>query len=929
MIYLGDKQVGLNSPQDGGAVLYTEEQELTDIQKERARDNIAAVGSEEFGELKSQIGNVAKLTTNNKASTTDAINEIAAVVYEQEYTEQEAENIYPRRSEDAQLAIGETSFSAASSAYGFYLQVTDYRGKMLFVSRDIKGTRFRVVFCSNMPAVGVMYDAGYRTYNDNGRNILARVPSDANYLYIMYYSSSSDTITKEQAVQGFKIVEGIDENLFESASDDKQYTMNSETFQDGSTLYGLYARLPKYTKYIDITRDMEGERFRICFSADEPAIGIGHLQQINSDGAISKGFEVPDGVNYVYWGYYNPTVDTYSREQLREGMKIIPYVPVTIKTYVNHNRIEEVEGELAEKISINQGIENARKALVINEDGDVIPDDIQVDVDSTLSYAGKAADAKSVGDILYTPHTANLYSQRSQRIQLSFGGGVYNQATTLYGFYIPIDPAEGTTITIQRLNTGTRFRVAASADVPAIGVSYHGRVDRDSSGNTIEYSSILSTDRYLYIAYYSSNDTLTEDELLAGFKIFYGTKYTARENRVESLEYSRDVRFISGNIDTEGLYEEDSKHIVGDYIRVNGIFGLSCPEDYQMSVHLYDPDGSYITSSIFTDAVKYLAHFGTIRICISDAELADITPSTVDFSKVKMPYNRYSPKSYTSEKTTVLDAENSVCDDVYAYLDSIVAAHGMYATKAYLCTEESGLPIYYYTLGNGAKKLCLVSGQHGPGSGGDPRDSVITVAKLIHDLIDGDFPDSSFLRKIHDEYTVLVIPTLNAYGFNNRSRTNADGIDINRDWTNPSTIEVAAAKALIASFGPDIAFDVHCNGSTPIANVDVEIQYGLGETHNPLYKKAVQTYFKSYYNTDVAGRLPNSSDTLQYYIQNTLGIMGGLLELRWWMKDKKWMHDYQAESANYAMLLNAIKYCASINDAETYAFEHTPNQNQY
>ena len=39
--------------------------------------------SENVSELKSQVGNVAELTTNNKTSTTDAINEIAAVVYEQ------------------------------------------------------------------------------------------------------------------------------------------------------------------------------------------------------------------------------------------------------------------------------------------------------------------------------------------------------------------------------------------------------------------------------------------------------------------------------------------------------------------------------------------------------------------------------------------------------------------------------------------------------------------------------------------------------------------------------------------------------------------------------------------------------------------------------------------------------------------------------
>ena len=878
---------------------------------------------EDLGDYEDDLGEIESLTTDDKECVVSAINELAGVVYDQTYTEQEKESIYPRRSEDVQLSIGTSSFVEASAAYGFYLPVTDLRGKKIIVQRDNFGARFRLVFSADEPAVGVTYNSDYRMAVDSElKYMVTRVPDDVNYLYVMYYSSTYDTITKEQALQGIKIVEAVDCNLFDVASEDKTFALNQEIFAEGSTLVGLYTKIPAGAFSVTLKRNLVGERFRICFSVDEPAIGTTHDATEILDGVKETTRNIPSGAKYVYWGYYNPEVDTYTREQLRDGMQIIPIGPASIRIYNNADRLEG-------KVSKNQGVENVGKALVIDEEGEVVPGDVSVVVDPTLSHAGEAADAKNVGDILYTPYTENLYLQRSQRIQLGFNSGVYNQATTLYGFYVPIDPTKGTTVTIQRIATGTRFRVAAGADEPAVGVSYHDRVDKDSGGNTIEFSDILSTDRYLYIAYYSTNDTLTEDELLAGFKIFYGTKYEARENRVELLSYQRDVQFVNGNIGSTGLFESDSKHIVSDYISVNGTFGVSCPDDYQMTVHLYDSDNTYITSKTISDAVQYITHFGMIRVCIADAELSDVTPGTVDFSEIKMPYNRYSPKAYTTEQTTVLDAENCLCDDVFAYLDIIVAPHEMYATKTYLCTEESGLPIYYYTLGNGSKKLCIVSGQHGPGSSGDPRDSVITVAKFMHDLIDGSFSDSSFMKELHDNYTILVIPILNVYGFNNRSRTNADGDDTNRDWSSPSTIEVTAAKTLIASFNPDIAFDVHCNGTTPIVNADIEIQFGLGETHNPLYKDAIQAYFKSYYDTDVATRLPNSTDTLQYYIQNTLGIMGGLLELRWWVKSKKWMHDYQAESANYAMLLNVIKYCASVTDGGTYSYEHTPNQLQY
>ena len=45
MIYLGNQQVGLNSSQDSGSVSYVNQQALTDLQKERARNNINALSS--------------------------------------------------------------------------------------------------------------------------------------------------------------------------------------------------------------------------------------------------------------------------------------------------------------------------------------------------------------------------------------------------------------------------------------------------------------------------------------------------------------------------------------------------------------------------------------------------------------------------------------------------------------------------------------------------------------------------------------------------------------------------------------------------------------------------------------------------------------------------------------------------------------------
>ena len=52
------------------------------------------------------------------------------------------------------------------------------------------------------------------------------------------------------------------------------------------------------------------------------------------------------------------------------------------------------------KLDKNQGAENAGKALVVGEDGNVVPQEetTKVEVDSTLTQSGKAADAKATGD---------------------------------------------------------------------------------------------------------------------------------------------------------------------------------------------------------------------------------------------------------------------------------------------------------------------------------------------------------------------------------------------------------------------------------------------------------------------------------------------------------------------------------------------------
>lgn len=102
----------------------------------------------------------------------------------------------------------------------------------------------------------------------------------------------------------------------------------------------------------------------------------------------------------------------------------------------------DFDAKLETKLDKNQGAENAGKALVIGEDGNVIPGEVQggtAGLDTTLTQPGKAADAKATGDkilqfaIKNTMHGENplVVPDSAEGPVLGFGlTGKTEQATT-------------------------------------------------------------------------------------------------------------------------------------------------------------------------------------------------------------------------------------------------------------------------------------------------------------------------------------------------------------------------------------------------------------------------------------------------------------------------------------------------------------------
>ena len=132
----------------------------------------------------------------------------------------------------------------------------------------------------------------------------------------------------------------------------------------------------------------------------------------------------------------------------------------------------------------------------------------------------------------------------------------------------------------------------------------------------------------------------------------------------------------------------------------------------------------------------------------------------------------------------------STIDDIYNRIDTLMNNYPEYITKNLLGygtstdgEEDNTLPIYEYVVNtdepNGSRKLynaptiLLQSGTHG-----DEKSTVYAIVMFLEELFNS---EHDVVVNIKSTFNFKIIPILNPYGFNNNTRVNARGVNINRN----------------------------------------------------------------------------------------------------------------------------------------------------
>jgi len=187
-----------------------------------------------------------------------------------------------------------------------------------------------------------------------------------------------------------------------------------------------------------------------------------------------------------------------------------------------------------------------------------------------------------------------------------------------------------------------------------------------------------------------------------------------------------------------------------------------------------------------------------------------------------------------------------------ALVDRIAARPGV--TRTLLCHTLDGRPLESLTLGTGPKQVWLYARQH-PGE---------TMAEwwmegALEKLTD---PDDATAQLLREKATLHLVPNMNPDGSaRGHLRTNAVGVNLNREWHAPTperSPEVLHVLQAMTATGVDFAMDVHGDEAIPAA-------FMAGFEGIPSWTEAQGALYTRFRDT-LARRTPDFQTRLGYMV---------------------------------------------------------------
>lgn len=208
-----------------------------------------------------------------------------------------------------------------------------------------------------------------------------------------------------------------------------------------------------------------------------------------------------------------------------------------------------------QKVNTNQGTNNIGKAMVVGEDGQLTPKDVEIPVDNTLSNEGQAADAKATGEALKGKLGEDLVSNFQVKPESEL---INSYTATRYSGWIKLDGLLNILCVFSRRpSSDTRVYYTDSESIiddddPSSNTSaYYVAQVLNNNSFVINHNAALSS-KYINILMSDGNDDVTVD--------IYALK-KSESGRMELYSKGDSVAHIEKTLELTGTYNGDVKYI--------------------------------------------------------------------------------------------------------------------------------------------------------------------------------------------------------------------------------------------------------------------------------------------------------------------------------------------------------------------------------